>query len=274
MQGPRTSCRVGGSVHSTAIVADTARIGEDVEIGPYAVVGEGVVVGRGSVLREHCVLRRGTVVGEGTTIDSFSVLGGDPQDTSFDTTTTSGVSIGDRVAIRESVTVHRSTRKGGVTRIGDGAMLMAGSHVAHDGQVGQDAVLANNVMLGGHVEVGEKAFLGGGAGIHQYVRIGEGAMIGGNAAISYDVPPFTLAVGRNQIHGLNLVGLRRRQLPVLVIRDIKRCYRAVFATSGDVRTSAAALLRSGECGDTELGRRLLEFFSAGVRGFARPVGRG
>ncbi len=95
-------------------------------------------------------------------------------------------------------------------------------------------------------------------------------MISGNASISYDVPPFTLAAGRNRIHGLNVVGLRRRKLPDLAIADLKRCYRSVFSGSGDPRRKAAAVLSSAQCGETEPGRRLLEFFAAGVRGVARP----
>lgn len=260
-------------IDRTAVVSDSARLAADVRIGPFAVVEDDVVVGRGSVLRAHCILRRGTTVGDCVVVDSFAVIGGDPQDRSFDPDTPSGVVLEDRVTVREAVTVHRSTAAGGVTRIGAGALLMANSHVGHDCRVGKDAVLANNVMLGGHVEVGAGAFVGGGVGVHQHVRIGDGAMIGGNASIAYDVAPFTMASGRSIIHGLNVVGLRRRRAPLVEIDDLKRCFRAVFARAGDPRRNAAAALVAGTCGISALGRALLEFFTAGVRGFARPRSR-
>ncbi len=260
----------GCNIDRTAVVAEGARIAADVRIGAYAIVEAGVVVGAGSELRAHCILRRGTVVGERVVVDSFAVLGGEPQDRRFDPATETGVLIGDRVVVREAVTVNRATRPGTSTQICDDVLLMANSHVGHDCVVGASAVLANNVMLGGHVRIGAGAFLGGGVGVHQHVRIGDGAMIGGNASIAYDVPPFTIATGRSVVHGLNVVGLRRGNVPADDIADLKRCYRAVFGTAGDPRRNAAAALLTGGCGRSGHGRMMLEFFQSGVRGFARP----
>ena len=122
--------------------------------------------------------------------------------------------------LREGVTISKPSKQGGATVIGEDCFLMANSHVGHDCRVADGVTLANNVMLAGHVEVGAGTFVGGGAGIHQFVRIGGRAMIGGNASISYDVPPFAMAAERNEVRGLNFVGLRRRKTPAPVVLDI------------------------------------------------------
>jgi UDP-N-acetylglucosamine acyltransferase len=257
-------------VHPTAQVSPSAQIAKTVRIGAFAIVGDHVVIEHDCVLEAHSIVRAGSVIGQGSVVDSFAVIGGNPQDVSFDPRTASGVTIGRKTIIREGATVHRSNVPGGVTRIGDEVILMTNSHVGHDGLVGDGAILTNNVMLGGHVHVGRHAFLGGGAGIHQHTRIGEGAMIGGNASISYDVPPFTLAADRNRIYGLNFVGLRRRGFSTDCVTDLRRCYRAVFRRSGDLRATAEEASLSVECGTTESGRTFLDFFRTGRRGFARP----
>ena len=149
--------------------------------------------------------------------------------------------------LREGVTVNRPTQPDGITSIGDDCMLMAQSHVGHDCQVGNGVTLANNVMLAGHVRVGDGTFVGGGAGVHQFVRIGEGAMVGGNASIR-DVPPCAIAAERNQIHGLNLVGIRRNKMPSANVCDLKRCYHEVYSGPGDLRARAEGLVDRAMCG--------------------------
>ncbi|MHC4515131.1 MAG: acyl-ACP--UDP-N-acetylglucosamine O-acyltransferase [Planctomycetota bacterium] len=234
-----------------------------------AIVSEDAVIGANCTIAPYCVVRGRTRVGSHTTIDSFAVIGGDPQQSGFDPATSSSVAIGACVTIREGVTVHRSAVDGGCTIVDDEAYLMTNSHVGHDCKVCRGAVLGTNVMLAGHVLVGEHATLGGGAGVHQFVRIGPGAMVGGNASISYDVPPFTVATERNRLCGLNLVGLRRRHVAAEAIADLKECYRAVFAETGDLRQRARAVLANESCGRTPLGREFLEFFEGGTRGFVR-----
>lgn len=255
-------------IHPAASVHPEAVLGRDVRIGAFAVVEQGVVLGAGCQLAEHVVLRRGVELGEGVTVDSFSVLGGMPQMRGW-TPVPSSVKVGARTVIREAVTINRPTKEGACTSIGADCYLMANSHVGHDCAVGDFVTLANNVMLAGHVHVGAYTFVGGGAGIHQFVRIGEGVMVAGNAAISYDVPPFAMAADRNDICGLNLVGLRRRGIAASAVVDIKRCFRSVFAGTGNVRARAEAALASGSCGSEAQGRLFLEFFSGGKRGFAQ-----
>ena len=261
----RSGARMNQTIHPTAVVDATAIVGEGVVIHPYACVGPGVVLGPGCILSSHAVVHRGSVLGEHVLVDSFAVIGGDPQMNGFDPATQSGVTIGAHSRVREGVTVHRSTAAGHMTTIGEHVHLMAGSHVGHDCVVNSHATLANNVMLAGHVEVGEYVFLGGGAGVHQFVRIGESAMVGGNASISYDIPPFTIAAQRNEVYGLNFIGLKRRHFTQETIADLKSCFRAVYSTLGDVRVRAeAACLATGA---TEQGRTFLRFFAEGRRGF-------
>ena len=257
------------SIHSTAIVSETAVIGVGSVVGPYSIIEDGVVLGVGCSLAAHVILRRGAVLGDAVSIDSFAVIGGDPQSLNFDVSIQSGVVIGDRVVIREGSTVHRSSSDGTDTLIGDGCFLMAQAHVAHDCQLGKDVVLANNVMLGGHVTVGDKVFMGGGAGIHQFCRIGTYAMIAGNASIVADVPPYVMAAERNMARGLNMVGLRRGGFERSDLADLKKCYRAVYFGGGNLRKKASEASREHEFGFTATGARFLAFFGHGKRGFVQ-----
>lgn len=263
-----------GTVHPTAVIGQRTRIGSDVHIEAYAVVGDDVEIGDGCRLGAHSIVRSGSILGARSRIDSFAVIGGDPQDLAFDSRVRSGVRIGTDTTVREGVTVHRSSVPDGYTEIGNGALLMSHSHVAHDCRVGDSVILANNVMLAGHVQVQSHAFVAGGAGVHQFVRVGEGAMVGGNATVTYDIPPFTLTAERNLVYGLNLRGLRRRGFSDSAVRDLKNCYRTAFLAGGDAQRNARAAVAAGKCGITAPGRRFLTFFAESRRGFAHPrVGR-
>ena len=261
------------SIHPTALVADPAGLAEDVAVGPYAILEAGVAVEPGSRIAAHAILRRGTSLGSGVRVDSFAVIGGEPQATAFDPATESGVRIGDEAVIREGCTIHRSMEPGGTTTLEDGVLLMAQAHVAHDCRVEAGTVLCNNVMLGGYVTVGARAFIGGGAAVHQFCRVGTFAMIGGNASISADVPPYILATERNRAHGLNLVGLRRAGFEQREIGDLKRCFRAVFLGGGSAKRRALEAIREHEFGNTAVGTRFLSFFETGNRGFVQAAGR-
>jgi len=255
-------------IHPAAIIHPEALIAADVSIGPFAVVETGVILGAGCRLAAHAIVRSGSELGQGVQVDSFAVIGGMPQMRAA-VPEPGRVRIGDRCVIREGVTIHRPTKADGVTSLGADCYLMAQSHVGHDSTVEEQVTLANNVMLAGHVFVGARTFVGGGAGIHQFVRVGQGAMIAGNAAISYDVPPFAIAADRNDVCGLNLVGLRRQGLTGAALADLKRCFRAVFRGRGNPQQRAAAALAAGDCGLHDQGRLFLEFFASGKRGFAR-----
>ena len=248
-------------------------VGRDVSIGPYAIIGAGVRIGDGCRVAAHAVVAPGVSIGRESSIHSFAVVGGEPQMLEYDRDSMGPVRIGDRVTVREGVTINCATTRRGATVVEDDVLLMANSHVGHDACVREHAVIANNVMIAGHVEVGAHAILGGGSGVHQFTRIGAGAMVGGNASISYDVPPCTIAVERNSLIGLNFVGLRRRAFLIETVTDLKRCFRTVFS-AGNVRENANRAIETRSCGTTAEGARFLAFCAGGTRGFVTPRRRG
>lgn len=237
-------------------------------IHPTALVEPGAQLGAGCVVQAHAVIKKHSVLGAGVVVHPFAVIGGDPQFLPFDPATTSGVRVGAGTVIREQVTINRSIHAGQATVVGARCFLMAGSHVGHDSAVADDVVLANNVMLAGHVQVGRHTFLGGGAGFHQFCRIGEGVMVSGLARIALDIPPFAMAAERNEIIGLNLIGLRRRGFGRAAIGAIKEAFRTVYFTPGNIRDVAKAALAGGAFQTAEA-RQFLTFFTEGKRGFAR-----
>jgi UDP-N-acetylglucosamine acyltransferase len=239
-------------------------------IHPTAIIEEGAQLGDGCVIHAHAIVKRGALLGEKVVVHAFAVVGGDPQYLKFDPAIESAVRIGPGSVLREHVTINRSIHSGQATVLGARCFLMAGSHVAHDCLVGHDVVLANNALLGGHVAVGDNTFVGGGAAVHQFCRVGDGVMIGGVSPITQDVAPYLMVADRNEVAGLNLVGLRRRGVAREAIAELKDCYHAVFG-GGDPRKLAAARLGAGVQGGEA--RRFLEFFAGGKRGFARPSGR-
>ena len=237
-------------------------------IHPTAIIGDGVQLGAGCEVHALAIIKQHSILGEGVVVHSFAVIGGDPQYLKFDPATKSGVRIGAGSVIREHVTINRSIHADKVTTVGARCFLMANSHVGHDSAVADDVVLANNVMLAGHVTVGRHTFLGGGAGFHQFCRIGESVIVSGLARIAQDIPPFTMAAERNEVIGLNLVGLKRRGFNRETIREIKEAFRAVYFTPGNIRDVARVALAGGAFQTAEA-RQFLTFFTEGKRGFAR-----
>jgi len=237
-------------IHPTAIIEPGAELGSGCEIHPYAIV------------------KKGAVLGDRVVVHPFAVVGGDSQDLKFDPVIPSGVRVGAGTCIRESVTINRSTSANTFTEVGENCLLMAGSHVAHDCVVGRNVVVANAVLLAGHVHVGDHAILGGGGAYHQFVRVGEGVMVGGVARITLDLAPFTLVAERNGVFGLNIIGLRRRGVAREAIQELKDAYRAVYLTPGNIVEVAAAAL-AGNAYTTPEARRFLQFFANSKRGFAR-----
>ena len=237
-------------------------------IHPSAIIERESQLGAECDIHAGAIIRRHATLGDHVTVHPYAVIGGDPQDLHFDRKTESGVRIGAGTTLREHVTVNRSTKNGGCTEVGEQCFLMAGAHVAHDCVVGNNVILANNVMLAGHVTVGNNTFFGGGVGVHQFCRIGEGDMVSGNASISRDVPPFVMAAERDDVIGLNLIGLKRRGVAREAIAELKRAFHTVYFTPGNIRTVASSALGSGAFVTPE-GRRFLEFFLGGKRSFAR-----
>ncbi|HUP18370.1 MAG TPA: acyl-ACP--UDP-N-acetylglucosamine O-acyltransferase [Gemmatimonadota bacterium] len=217
-----------GTIHSTAIVDPTAELHESVSVGPHAIIGPRVTIGAGTRVYAHAIIECDTTIGERTSIHYGAVIAGEPQDLKYEGEATVCL-IGSDTVIREYVTVNRGTRALGRTQIGDGCLLMAYVHVAHDCQIGDGVILSNAVNLAGHVTIDEQAILGGMTPVHQFVRVGAHAFVGGASRIQKDIPPYVKAAGNPaQLFGLNAVGLDRRGFPENVKNELKRAYRLFF----------------------------------------------
>lgn len=220
-------------IHPTALVDDRAGIADDVAIGPYCVVGPDVRLGAGVVLESHVVIGGRTTIGERCHIFPFASIGLKPQDLKYHGEA-SELIIGADNQIREHVTMNPGTEGGGgVTRVGDRGLFMVGCHVAHDCQIGNGVILANNATLAGHVMIEDFAIIGGLSAVHQFVRIGRHAMVGGMSGVDQDVIPFGSVMGdRAHLSGLNLVGLKRHGFDRDDIKSLRNAYRLLFADEG------------------------------------------
>ena len=257
-------------IDTTAILGPSVVLGEGTVIGPYAVIEDGAVLGSHCHIQSHAVIKKHSVLGNGVEVGHFSVIGGDPQQLSFDRSLASFAEVGSGTRIGEGVTIHRSIESNGRTVVGEDCFLMGYSHVAHDCILENKVVLANGTLLGGHVTIGSETFIGGGAAVHQFVRIGNGAMIGGLAEISLDIPPQILVSGRNEISGLNLIGLKRRKIPANEISELKKVYRSVFEHT-NVKKVAKQIMAGKDAPESSIGLDFLNFFEAGTRGFAKSA---
>lgn len=234
------TCRL--SIHPTALIDSGAEICDDAEIGPFAVIEAGTRIAKGCVVHGHAQLLGNVDIGENCEIGHSAIIGANPQDHGFDRRTPSQVQIGSGNVIREHVTIHRASAEGQATSIGDDNMLMVGCHLGHDTIIGDRNVLANHCLLGGHVKLGDGAFLGGGAAFHQFVRIGDLCMIKGQAAISQDVPPYVLASDSNELHGLNIIGMRRAGLSAATRQNVKDAFRQMFLSGNNLQEALDATL--------------------------------
>lgn len=221
------------SIHPTAIVDAGAQLADGVQVGPWCTVGPGVVLHEAVRLVSHVVVQQDTTIGARTVIHPFAVIGGDPQHGGYKGETVT-LEIGADNLIREHSTFNRGTPQGaGVTRVGANGLFMTGAHVGHDAVVGDNVVMANNATLGGHARIGSRVFLGGLCAVHQNGRVGQGAIVGGLAAVTRDVIPYGSAWGNHaQLHGLNLIGLKRKGYGKDAIRRLLAAYRDLFEAGG------------------------------------------
>ncbi len=218
-------------IHKTAIVDNKAKISESASIGPYSVIGPNVEIGENVTIESHVNISGNTKIGNNNKIYPFASIGNDPQDSKYKGEQTKLV-IGNNNKIREYVTLHPGTiGGGGVTKIGNNCLFMISSHVAHDCNLGDNIVIANNVPLGGHVRIEDNVVIGGNSAVQQFTRIGKFAMIGGMTGVLHDVIPYGLSIGnRNYLQGLNLIGLRRANFENKDILGLTGAYKEIFAT--------------------------------------------
>ena len=248
-------------IHPSAIVEPGAEIGPGCEIGALAVIGAQVRLGAGVTVKPHAVLTGITEVGEGSTIFSFACVGEVPQDLKYKGEPTR-LTIGARCRIREGATLNTGTEGGGgLTRVGDDCLIMAGAHVAHDCKVGNRVILVNNAALAGHCTVEDDVIIGGLSGVHQWVRIGRGAIIGAVTMVTNDVIPYGLVQApRGELDGLNLVGLKRRGFSHQTLHDLRAAYRILFF-GDDVFKARVEIVREKFAHSPEV-MRMLSFIDA------------
>ena len=216
-------------IHQAAMIDPKAKIHNNVKIGPYSVIGANVEIEENTEIQSHVSIIGNTKIGKNNKIYPFASIGNDPQDLKFQGEETK-LEIGNNNKIREYVTINPGTNGGGgLTKIGNNCLFMVSSHIAHDCFVGDNVILANNVPLGGHANIEDNVIVGGNSAVQQFTRIGKFAMIGGMCGVVRDIIPYSIAHGnRSILQGLNLIGLRRKNIPNQDIKILSEAYKEIF----------------------------------------------
>ena len=216
-------------IHKTAIIDTKAKINSNVSVGAFTVIGPNVEIGENSIIQSHVSILGHTKIGKENQIYPFASIGNDPQDLKFDGEQTK-LEIGDNNKIREYVTINPGTKGGsGLTKVGNNCLFMVSSHIAHDCIVEDNVILANNVPLGGHAHIESNVIIGGNSAVQQFTRVGKSAMVGGMCGVVRDVIPYGIAHGnRSILQGLNLIGLRRNNIPNKEIMILSAAYKEIF----------------------------------------------
>lgn len=252
-----------------AAIDPSARIAENVHIGPWTVIGPEVEIGSGTWIGPHVVIKGPTRIGRDNKIFQFASVGEDPQDKKY-TGERTFLEIGDRNIIRESCTINRGVLEaGGVTRIGNDNLFMAYVHIAHDCNIGNHTVFANQSMLAGHVTVGDFVIFGGVCGVHQFCQVGAYSFIGGGTKITKDVLPYVLIDGGQEAKacGLNVVGLKRRGFSADAINMLRRAYRIIYRSGLTVPQALEQLSQLVEqCPEI---KPMMEMLQQSARGIVR-----
>lgn len=252
-------------IHPTALIDPAASLAEDVEVGPFTVIGPDVRIGPGSRIGPHVLLKGPSVLGARTRIFQFASVGEDCQDKKYAGEATRLV-MGDDNVIREGATLHRGTiQDRGETTIGSRNLFMAYVHVGHDSIIGNDCILANQVTLAGHVILGDFVILGGLSAIHQFCHFGTHAMAGGGSIITKDTPAFVMINGNPaRVHGLNLIGLKRRGFSSEAIHALSEAYKLVYRRGLTVEQALDELRTRFDLPETETFARSIEVSTRGI----------
>lgn len=255
-------------IHPSALVDPRARLGENVSIGAYSMVGEHVEIGDDTWIGPHVVVEGHTRIGRNNRIFQFSSLGAVPQDKKYANEPTR-LEIGDGNTIREFCTLNCGTAQdAGVTRLGNDNWIMAYVHLAHDCQIGDHTIFANNAQLAGHVHVEDHAILGGFTGVHQFVRIGAHSFTAIATVLVHDLPPYVMAAGDTaKPYGINTEGLRRRGFSAAALAAIKRAYKTLYKSGLTLDQARAQLAEQTKtCAEVGL---LSDFLQGSTRGIVR-----
>ena len=217
-------------IHPTAVIENGAQIAESAEIGPLCWISSRAKIAENVKLLGRVTVMGDTTIGEGTIVFPGAVLGAGPQDHGNEFQEQAKLIIGKNNIIRENVTMHAGTPKEHfTTTVGDGGMFMINSHIAHDCVVGNNVIMTNNAVIGGHVRLGDGVIIGGNSAVHQFCRIGRKAMIGGLSGVDRDVIPFAIVTGeRGKLRGLNVIGLKRSGYEESVVKAITRAFMFIF----------------------------------------------
>ena len=253
-------------IHSSSIIDNKAKIGKNVKIGPFCYIGPKVQISDSVELISNVHIEGNTLIGKGTKIFPFASIGTQPQDLKYKGESNS-LEIGQQNIIREYVTINPGTEGGGgKTVIGNNCLLMISSHVAHDWNIGNDVVIANNVPLGGHVTIEDSVVIGGNSAVQQFTRIGRLAMIGGMTGVLKDVIPFGLSFGnRNYLRGINLIGLKRKKYENKKIMELDSAFKKIFS-SKNLHENLSKI--NGEYKENDLVTEVIKFISKDKK---RPI---
>ena len=253
-------------IHKTAIIDSNAKISNNVIIGPYSVIGPNVEIDEETEIQSHVNITGNTKIGKNNKIYPFASIGNDPQDLKFKGEDTK-LEIGNNNKIREYVTINPGTAGGGrITKIGNNCLFMVSAHIAHDCFVGNNVILANNVPLGGHAYIDDNAIIGGNSAVQQFTRVGKSAMIGGMCGVVRDIIPYGIAHGnRSILQGLNLIGLRRKNVQNKEIKILNDAYKEIF--KNESLTENLKNL-SNEFKNNELVKEVIEFIEKDKK---RPI---
>jgi len=250
-------------IHPTALVAEQAQIARDVEIGPHAIIGPEVSLGEGCVVHGMAVIEGKTTIGENSFIGYGAALGAPPQDFAFKDEVRSELRVGKRSALREYVTVHRGSKDGSATVVGDDCSLLAGSHLGHNVRLGNKVTISNNCLLGGYVEVGDGSVLGAGCAFHQFLRVGRLSVVSSGARSRKDIPPYVSVAANNTLAGINAAGLQQAGWTAEAQAEILRAFLLVYGSHLNV---SQALEKSKETSWSPEASAFFDFIASSKRG--------
>lgn len=255
-------------IHPTAVVDKKAKLADDVKVGPYAIIGPDAEIGQSTEIGPHALITGYTSIGKNCRVSPGACVGTAPQDLKYKGGK-SYLKIGNDNIIRECVTINPGTHEGSVTSIGDGNLLMAYSHVAHDCRIGNGCVIANVGTLAGHVVLEDKIVMGGLAAVHQFTRVGKLSIIGGCSKVVQDIPPFSTCDGHPaRVYGLNLLGLKRAGVTSEAQKELKKAFKILFYSGLTIKNGIDEVIKSLSV-DFEEVKYLLDFLKGSERGICR-----